>query len=89
MVTTRQDAAPAFWYSIADPCIPAVLDFALCLIEESRPGRDHHRARGASPRCWLRVGWPIVIRAATVRQCYCCMAARSRVCVAQRDSAIE
>ena len=34
MVTTRRDGA-RIWYSIADPCIPAVLDLALCLIEES------------------------------------------------------
>jgi DNA-binding transcriptional ArsR family regulator len=34
MVTTRRDGA-RIWYALADPCIPAVLDLALCLIEES------------------------------------------------------
>jgi ArsR family transcriptional regulator, lead/cadmium/zinc/bismuth-responsive transcriptional repressor len=34
MVSARRDGA-RIWYSIADPCIPAVLDLALCLIEET------------------------------------------------------
>lgn len=34
MVTARRDGARIL-YSIADPCIPAVLDLALCLIEET------------------------------------------------------
>jgi ArsR family transcriptional regulator, lead/cadmium/zinc/bismuth-responsive transcriptional repressor len=34
MVTARRDGNRIF-YAIADPCIPAVLDLALCLIEET------------------------------------------------------
>ncbi|WP_158016802.1 ArsR/SmtB family transcription factor [Mycobacterium basiliense] len=36
MVTTRR-VGPRILYSIADPCIPAVLDLALCLTEETGP----------------------------------------------------
>ena len=36
MVIPRRDGARIL-YSIADPCIPAVLDLALCLIEETAP----------------------------------------------------
>ncbi len=38
MVAARRDGARIL-YSIADPCIPAVLDLALCLVEESGPNR--------------------------------------------------
>ena len=34
VVTTRRDGNRIF-YSIADPCLPGVLDLALCLIEEA------------------------------------------------------
>jgi DNA-binding transcriptional ArsR family regulator len=34
MVAARRDGA-RIMYSIADPCIPAVLDLALCLLEET------------------------------------------------------
>lgn len=34
MVASRRDGARIL-YSIADPCIPALLDLALCLIEET------------------------------------------------------
>ncbi|WP_197083344.1 ArsR/SmtB family transcription factor [Mycobacterium nebraskense] len=36
MVAARRDGVRIL-YSIADPCIPAVLDLALCLVEESAP----------------------------------------------------
>lgn len=36
MVIPRRDGA-RIRYSIADPCIPALLDLALCLIEENAP----------------------------------------------------
>jgi DNA-binding transcriptional ArsR family regulator len=38
MVNTRRDGSRIL-YSIADPCIPAVLDLALCLIEETTARR--------------------------------------------------
>ena len=38
MVTARRDGS-RIRYSITDPCIPAVLDLALCLIEETTPRR--------------------------------------------------
>jgi ArsR family transcriptional regulator, lead/cadmium/zinc/bismuth-responsive transcriptional repressor len=34
IVAARRDGS-RIWYSIADPCIPALLDLALCLIEET------------------------------------------------------
>lgn len=38
MVTSRRDGSRIL-YSITDPCIPAVLDLALCLIEETKKER--------------------------------------------------
>ena len=38
MVTSRRDGSRVL-YSIADPCIPAVLDLAMCLIEETQKER--------------------------------------------------
>lgn len=38
IVTARRDGS-RIWYSIADPCVPAVLDLALCLIEETAARR--------------------------------------------------
>jgi ArsR family transcriptional regulator, lead/cadmium/zinc/bismuth-responsive transcriptional repressor len=29
-----------FFYMLADPCIPGLLDLGFCLLEESRKGRD-------------------------------------------------
>ncbi|SFO36216.1 DNA-binding transcriptional regulator, ArsR family [Actinomadura madurae] len=39
MVAARRDGNRIF-YSIADPCIPAVLDLALCLTEETAVAGD-------------------------------------------------
>jgi DNA-binding transcriptional ArsR family regulator len=39
IVAARRDGNRIF-YSIADPCVPAVLDLALCLTEEAEVGRD-------------------------------------------------
>lgn len=39
MVAARRDGNRIF-YSIADPCIPGVLDLALCLTEETAVTRD-------------------------------------------------
>jgi DNA-binding transcriptional ArsR family regulator len=38
IVTARRDGNRIF-YSIADPCVPSVLDLALCLLEETGSGR--------------------------------------------------
>ncbi|MDI2130146.1 ArsR/SmtB family transcription factor [Yinghuangia seranimata] len=40
IVATRRDGNRIF-YSIADPCVPSVLDLALCLIEETEAGGDN------------------------------------------------
>jgi DNA-binding transcriptional ArsR family regulator len=37
IVAARRDGNRIL-YSIADPCVPAVLDLALCLTEETGPG---------------------------------------------------
>jgi DNA-binding transcriptional ArsR family regulator len=39
IVAARRDGTRIF-YSIADACVPAVLDLALCLTEETAVGRD-------------------------------------------------
>jgi len=38
IVAARRDGNRIF-YSIADPCVPSVLDLALCLLEETAAGR--------------------------------------------------
>jgi ArsR family transcriptional regulator, lead/cadmium/zinc/bismuth-responsive transcriptional repressor len=40
IVAARRDGNRIF-YSIADPCVPAVLDLALCLSEETAAGDGH------------------------------------------------
>jgi DNA-binding transcriptional ArsR family regulator len=40
IVAARRDGNRIF-YSIADPCVPAVLDLALCLTEETAAGDGH------------------------------------------------
>ncbi len=42
IVSARRDGNRIF-YSIADPCVPSVLDLALCLIEETAVGRGGRR----------------------------------------------
>lgn len=42
IVAARRDGSRVF-YAIADPCIPAVLDLALCLTEETAVADDAHR----------------------------------------------
>lgn len=39
IVTARREGNKVF-YTLADPCVPAVLDLALCLTEETAVGRD-------------------------------------------------
>jgi len=40
IVAARRDGNRVF-YSIADPCVPSVLDLALCLTEETAAGDGH------------------------------------------------
>ncbi len=42
IVATRRDGTRIF-YSIADPCVPSVLDLAICLIEETAVADARHR----------------------------------------------
>lgn len=42
ILSARRDGNRVY-YSIADPCVPSVLDLALCLIEETAAGGDGRR----------------------------------------------